>query len=69
MDKNYARFTIYYVGETKDGVGENCRTVSGYYNGEITQTMRRAFNDIVKAHGMLWGIYGCVIENIEVEEA
>lgn len=67
--KKVASFVITYVGYDKHEAScENCVVVNGYYNGTITQTMRRAFNDIVQAHGMLWGLSSCVIECIEVEE-
>ncbi len=67
--KKSATFTIYYVGTTSDGAtGENCCTVRGWYNGSISQTMRRAFHQIACASGMLWGINGVMVESIEVEE-
>ena len=69
MNRQVASFVITYVGYDKHEAScENCVVVNGYYNGTITQTMRRAFNDILQAHGMLWGLRGCCIECVEVEE-
>ena len=69
MNRQVASFVITYIGYDKHEAScENCVVVNGYYNGAITQTMRRAFNDIVQAHGMLWGLRGCCIECVEVEE-
>ena len=50
MNRQVASFVITYVGYDKHKAScENCVVVNGYYNGTITQTMRRAFNDIVQA--------------------
>ena len=64
MNRQVASFVITYVGYDKyEASCENCVVVNGYYNGTITQTMRRALTILYK-HTECFGACVGVVLNV-----